>query len=189
MADLICAFDLGLNLGWAAIDAKTGSRVASGTFRLVSKKGEHSGARWERARRLLQNKIAAPANDPVGDMHSTVRVVYEKVRRHPGTSAAHVYGALEAALQEACVPLELEPEPIEVSTWKKAATGNGRAKQPVYVPAMAKHFDINLDVVKDEDQAAALGIGLTAHKLGKVGPRKKKPKAKTVRPAKKARKR
>lgn len=177
MARLIFAADLGLNMGWAVLDVDTGERVDSGTFRLANKKGDHVSARWARAVECLEDKITY--------YDLVERVVYEKVRRHQGTDAAHVYGALEAALQTACCSINLTPEPVEITVWKKAAVGNGGAKQAVYVPAIAKLFKLKLNVEKNEDEAAALGVGLTAYLLGPLASKRAtKKKAKATRPKK-----
>lgn len=57
-------------------------------------------------------------------------VGYEQVRRHMSTDAAHLYGALAAAIQEFCLTKGIPFESVGVGTLKKFWTGKGNAKKP-----------------------------------------------------------
>jgi hypothetical protein len=138
----ILALDLGSRTGWARRDH--GGPIAYGVwdcrpkshqsagFRLVQFKANFLQlARWNQHRgRLL---------DPP-DL-----VVYELVMRHgrkggirTGTSAAHVYGALQGSLLELCETLQLACQGLGVSELKKHATGRGNAsKAHMRAPALA----------------------------------------------------
>lgn len=56
-------------------------------------------------------------------------VGYEQVRRHMSTDAAHLHGALVAAIQEWCLSKEIAFESVGVGTLKKFWTGNGAASK------------------------------------------------------------
>jgi Holliday junction resolvasome RuvABC endonuclease subunit len=62
-------------------------------------------------------------------------VGYEQVRRHMSADAAHIYGALIAAIQEFCVEHGIPFESVGVGTLKKFWTGNGHAKKPDMIHA------------------------------------------------------
>jgi hypothetical protein len=60
------------------------------------------------------------------------QIIFEEVRRHQGTHAAHIYGGLVACIQEFCechnpvIPYGALP----IGQIKQYATGNGRASKP-----------------------------------------------------------
>lgn len=74
--------------------------------------------RFLRARRMLIELLDGREIRALG---------YEEVRRHVGTSAAHVYGGIIAVITSVCeergVPYQGQP----VGTVKKLATGKGNA--------------------------------------------------------------
>lgn len=99
--------------------------------------------------------------DMLCDKYAPDVVAYERVRRHVGTTAAHVYGGFLAALEQldyrwglVCVapPLLL---PAEVTAWKKRSVGSGRASKEQIVAAMSKRFRFTPG---SEDEADALGV-------------------------------
>lgn len=67
-----------------------------------------------------------------------VHVGYEEVRRHMSTDAAHLYGALVAAIQEFCMTKGIPFEAVGVGTLKKFWTGKGNAKKPDMIDAARK---------------------------------------------------
>lgn len=152
------ALDLGTNCGWAVVNTD-GQRLASGTWRL----GKHpTGAeRW----RAFANHLGELLSDTAARHGTPIACAYEKVRRHAGTGAAHVYGALQAVAQLSAYEHSIPVLPIEVSTWKKIATGNGSASKAHYVRAMNRRFRLKMDVSKREDEAAALGVAVAALKM------------------------
>lgn len=112
---MILALDLGTETGWC--------RTTPGMWQsghVSFKEGRHSGSgmRFVLFRAFL-NKIVA-------DEKPTV-VVYEEVRRHIGTDAAHAYGGYLATLQAWCHENDMPYQGVPVGTIKKHATGSGSA--------------------------------------------------------------
>lgn len=160
--EVIIGLDLGTNCGWCIMHGRR--RVDSGTWKLLTrKKGENRGMRWVRFADALE-EVYKRAREMF--TRSKIRVVYEKVRRHVGTIAAHVYGGLLAQLEIFGVSHpEVEISGLEVSKWKKIATGNGAATKEQYIAAVNTRFRMRL-VKKNEDEAAALGVAEAARLLG-----------------------
>lgn len=154
MRDVIIALDLGTRCGWCIMH---GRRVVdSGTWRLLTRKqGEHRGQRWLRFVAALDEIYAR-----VRKMFTRSKIVlaFEEVRRHVGTTAAHVYGGLLAQVEAfSATHPEVEVVPIAVTKWKKIATGNGAATKEQYIAAVNARFKKRL-AMKHEDEAAALGV-------------------------------
>jgi len=152
--EVIIGLDLGTRCGWCIMH---GRRVVdSGTWRLLTRKqGEHRGQRWLRFADALAATYARAC-----EMFPTSNIViaFEQVRRHVGTTAAHVYGGLLAQVEAfSATHPEAEVTPIGVTRWKKIATGNGAATKEQYIAAVNSRFKKRL-VMKHEDEAAALGI-------------------------------
>ena len=93
-------------------------------------------------------------------------VAYEKVMSHglAGVNAAHTYGGWLSCfgMLNCAYRRQVRFVPIHVGTWKKVFVGNGHAKQREYVDAANQHFNLDLTVTYGQDEAAALGIGVTA---------------------------
>lgn len=107
------ALDLGTTTGYAMRD---GSQLISGSVSFANSRYEGGGMRYLKFRRWL-------------DQMAPSEVVFEEVRRHAGTDAAHVYGGFMATLTAWCedhgVPYAGHP----VGTIKKFATGKGNASK------------------------------------------------------------
>ncbi len=95
----ILALDLGTNCGFALLHP-TGVEV-SGTWDLsVNKKRmESPGMRFVRFREHL---------DAMSRNNGVHQVYFEEVRRHAGTTAAHVYGGLLAIMMSWCAENDIE---------------------------------------------------------------------------------
>jgi len=140
----ILSIDLGTKTGWAVID-QCGT-ISFGTWNLKPDRWANLGARCFHLKTNLQ------------DIHKRLdkidMIIYEEVRRHMGTDAAHCYGALLGALQEFCELNKVACESVPVGTIKKHATGKGNAsKAKMIEAAKAKGWN-----VKDDNQADALWI-------------------------------
>lgn len=85
---------------------------------------------------------------------------FERVRRHKGVDAAHVYGGIKASLVRHAYRHGIEIRPIEVSTWKKAIGVRGPAKE-AYITRVNELTGLAF-TLDDEDAAAAIGTGLAA---------------------------
>lgn len=82
-------------------------------------------------------------------------IYYEEVRRHLGTDAAHVYGALLSQIEALCLCFHIRLVPVGVKTIKKHATGNGNATKTDMLAAAKRLWGIeNIS----EDEADALGL-------------------------------
>jgi Holliday junction resolvasome RuvABC endonuclease subunit len=82
------------------------------------------------------------------------QVVFEEVRRHAATDAAHVYGGLMATLTKWCESEGIPYQGVPVGTIKKFWTGKGNGKKDVMIAeANRRGFD-----TKDDNEADALAL-------------------------------
>ena len=134
--------DPGTNCGWAVLDA-TGARIASGVWDLKPRRHEGGGMRYLRCRSYFEELLAG---------RGMVIVGYEEVRRHAGTTAAHVYGGIIAQIGSICeargVPYAAHP----VGTVKRLATGRGNASKAMMVAAARERWPL-FDGGNDEADA------------------------------------
>lgn len=149
----ILALDLGTKCGYAVLKGR--KVLVSGQWKLrTARKDDHRAQRWRRFTANVKQLIA---------IHKPDLIVYERVRRHVGTTAAHVYGGFLCQLE--LLDFELNDAgwfgkvptiiPIEISTWKKISCKNGRATKGDIVQAAKKRFKFN---PTSEDEADALMI-------------------------------
>lgn len=121
----ILALDLGTTTGYA-LSPDPGS-VVSGVWNLRGGRYEGGGMRYVRFRGQLETLYGdAPFDE----------VVFEEVRRHAGTDAAHVYGGLLATLTAWCEEKGIPYEGVPVGTIKKFITGAGNASKAHVVAAV-----------------------------------------------------
>lgn len=125
----ILAFDLSMTgTGWAL---GVGERPPMhGTATFPRRRGETDGHRLLAYRRWVYMMLATSKPD---------LVVYEDVRRHLGTQAAHAYGFLRGALLMACAERgRPSPVGVGVGVWKLAVLGarKGNAPKDVVMAAM-----------------------------------------------------
>ena len=118
---MILALDLGTTTGWA-----TGGDVAahSGTVKFAHGRYEGGGMRFLKFEQWLEQNWT----------HARV-VYFEEVRRHIGTTAAHVYGGFLATLTAWCEKHKISYQGVPVGTIKKFATGKGNADKIQMVAA------------------------------------------------------
>jgi Holliday junction resolvasome RuvABC endonuclease subunit len=121
----ILAIDPGTNCGWATTD---GGTIISGTWNLKGGRYEGAGMRFVRLRRFLE------------EFGPVDRIVFEEVRRHLGTDAAHVYGGIVAVVMAFCEERQVPYEGIPVGTIKKLATGKGNANKDAMVAAARERW-------------------------------------------------
>lgn len=122
MARLL-ALDLGTACGWALSD---NANVTYGTWDLKPGKFGNAGSRLVKFEKAL-DEVAK------GDLDE---VVYEGVRRHRGTDAAHVYGALYATLLKWCEIGGVSCDARTVQQIKIFSTGKGNASKESVVKAV-----------------------------------------------------
>lgn len=135
----VIAFDLGTVTGWAC------SGPESGTFDTRPSRYEGGGVRILRFRDHVVKLL---------DLHKPVSVVFEEVRRHLGTDAAHVYGALMGVLMEECEKRNIAYSGVPVGTIKRHATGKGNAKKDQMIAAAQRLYP-GVDII-DDNHADAL---------------------------------
>lgn len=137
----ILALDLGTSCGWALLTLA--GKTCSGVQSFKPGRFDGGGMRYLRFTRWLE-EITAGVD----------RVVFEEVRRHVATDAAHVYGGLMAHLTAFCEAHGIPYEGVPVGTIKKFATGKGNAdKAAMIAAARARGFD-----PKDDNEADALAL-------------------------------
>lgn len=108
----LLALDLGTATGYAILEE---DRISYGTHKLPNKTfGQRfSEFRHWLIRTISQNKIEM--------------VFFERVYRHSGTDAAHVYGGLMYTMASVCEELSVPYQGLGVGAIKKFMTGKGNA--------------------------------------------------------------
>lgn len=151
MHTTILALDLGTTTGWALRD-RTG-RITSGSQSFKPRRFEGGGMRFLRFKRwITELKAHAEGIDTL---------VFEEVRRHVSTDAAHAYGGFMAQLTAWCEHHGIPYQGVPVGTIKKHATGKGNAGKQAMVAAMqALGFR-----PEDDNEADALALLLWALEL------------------------
>lgn len=119
----LLALDLGTSTGYCVGTAQT---QVSGVASFKPDRYSGGGMRYLRFRRWLDELHAA-----VG----FTEVVFEEVRRHAGTDAAHVYGGLLGQLTAWCEEQGVPYAGVPVGTIKKHATGKGNAGKAAMIEA------------------------------------------------------
>jgi Holliday junction resolvasome RuvABC endonuclease subunit len=142
MSESVLSIDIGTKTGWA-LHSLDGS-ILSGTEVFKLAKNEGAGMRYLKFNRWL-----------VSMLNSDINIVYyEKVMRHIGVEAAHVYGGLVAILLTWCEKNNIPYEGVHVATIKKHATGNGKASKEDMIKAMTEKGHTPVD----DNEADALSL-------------------------------
>jgi Holliday junction resolvasome RuvABC endonuclease subunit len=148
MHTTILALDLGTTTGWALRD-RTG-RITSGSQSFKPQRFEGGGMRFLRFKTwLAELKMHADGIDAL---------VFEEVRRHASTDAAHAYGGFLATLTAWCEHHGVPYQGVPVGTIKKHATGSGRAGKDAVMAAVRARGH----APADDDEADALALLLWA---------------------------
>lgn len=147
----VLALDLGTSAGWA-FGADTENTI-SGVISLKQGRYAGGGMRFVRFEQALNDLASVRKID---------QVVFEEVRAHAGTDAAHVYGGLLATLTKWCEERSIPYEGWPVGTIKKAWTGKGNApKAAMIAEARRRGFDVTDD--NEADAIALLHCALEGH--------------------------
>jgi Holliday junction resolvasome RuvABC endonuclease subunit len=157
----ILAIDPGTRCGFALRWAD--GRIDSGTWELAPRRDEGPGMRLVRLVAHLTKLLALAQPD---------LVVVEEVRRHAGTQAAHVYGALVGRVQEECERRRLNYTSVPVSDVKRAAVGRGGGKgcdKAAMIAAANERWGLSLKAA-DENEADARWIAEAAWRQYGVTP-------------------
>ena len=135
----ILALDLGTRLGWAA--RKNDGDLWHGVENLHPYKHCPRAFRFAKFAEWL-------------DRHLVDVIVYEDIKRHAGTAAAHMWGGFEAILLAHCLRNGVETAWLGVGEIKKHATGKGNAPKDAVIAAMrARGFE-----PEDDNDADALAL-------------------------------
>lgn len=138
----LLALDLGTTTGFCV--GQVGALV-SGTANFKPSRYDGGGMRFVKFRKWLNELKAAYPIDGV---------VFEEVRRHAGTDAAHVYGGLLATLTALCEEQGLPYEGVPVGEIKKSFCGKGNAdKQAMIAEAVRRGF-----APVDDNEADAIAL-------------------------------
>ena len=152
----VLAQDLGTTTGFGLYAF---GAIVSGSWTFKPGRFEGGGMRFLRYRRQLDEALSLAGG-------RIDLVVYEEVRRHRGTDAAHVYGGLQGVLTEWCeaqnpkVPYEAVP----VGTIKRYATGKGNADKAAMMAAVST-WGYTLEDDNHADALALLHLKLEEHEL------------------------
>lgn len=141
----VLALDMGTTTGWAMWSP--GGLVTTGTARFAPRRHEGGGMRYLRFRGWL-NEVQATTRPLIG------AVVYEEVRRHLGTDAAHIYGGLLAHMTAWAEAHKIPYRGVPVQAIKRAATGKGNAKKD----AMIQAAKIEGFSPEDDNEADAIAL-------------------------------
>ena len=144
----VLALDLGTTTGWALRGQHGG--ITSGTMTFRPSRFEGGGMRFLRFRGWLAEVAALSGG--------VARIVFEEVRAHAGTDAAHLYGGWLAHLAAWCEEAGIPYEGVPVATIKRFATGKGNADKAKMVAAIqARGF-----APADDNEADAIALLLWA---------------------------
>ena len=146
---MILALDLGTKTGWAFGDAGI---LISGVWNLKGSRFEGGGMRFLRFQGFLAE---------VHKNRKVTKIVYEEVRRHAGTDAAHVYGGLQATLTSWAEEMGIPYESVPVGTIKKFWTGKGNANKAAMI-AEAERRGIKAEDDNETDAVALLTYAMEA---------------------------
>jgi hypothetical protein len=144
----VLALDLGTTTGWALRGQDGG--ITSGTITFKPSRFEGGGMRYLRFRGWLAEVASLSGG--------VARIVFEEVRAHAGTDAAHIYGGFLGTLTAWCEEHDVPYEGVPVGTIKRYATGKGNADKAKMIAAIqARGFR-----PADDNEADAIALLLWA---------------------------
>lgn len=136
----LLSLDLGMTTGFATWNH-------SGAKNFAPKKLDGKGARWNKFYRWLIDIV---------ESEGITTIAYERVDRHVGTQAAHVYGGFLALLEMVADVREIELICYGPGQIKKFATGKGNATKAAMVVAAGKMRPAA--IIEDDNHADAICI-------------------------------
>lgn len=143
----VIGIDIGTSLGWAVVEGD--AVLESGQIDLKPNAWEGFGMRGVRASQAVLKLL---------DRHPGAVVAIEQVRRHAGTQAAQVYGAIMGSVTSACEDACTAYTFVSVQEAKLAATDNGAEEKRGMVAAALAVYGITAG----QDEADAIWIGTAA---------------------------
>lgn len=136
---MLLALDLGTKTGWAT---NSNAGITSGMQEFKNDRFSGGGMRFLKFEKWLMN-LPKPS-----------QVVFEEVRQHAATDAAHVYGGLMAVVTKWCESEGIPYQGVSVGTIKKFWTGKGNGKKEAMIAeARRRGFD-----PYDDNEADALAL-------------------------------
>ena len=136
---MLLALDLGTKAGWATADGKNEN---SGVQLFANDRFSGGGMRYLKFEKWLDT------------MPKPSQVVFEEVRKHRGTDAAHVYGGLMATLTKWCEKNKIPYQGVPVGTIKKSWCKNGNAsKDKMIAEAIRRGYQ-----PEDDNEADAIAL-------------------------------
>src|SRR5512147_2462007 len=152
---VILALDLGQKAGWAVCNRD--GAIASGVQEFRRGRFEGGGMVWLRFRAWLRE-----IDETAGGVGV---VVFEEVRRHLGTTAAHVFGGYLAHLTAWAEANRIPYQGVPVGTIKRHIAGRGNADKAAVIDAVcrlgfAPSDDNEADALALLNWAIAQGIGV-----------------------------
>ena len=153
---VILALDLGQRTGWA-VRNRDGA-IASGVYEFRPGRFEGGGMIWLRFRGWLQELDGTSGGVGV--------VVFEEVRRHLGTTAAHAFGGYLAHLTAWAEANRIPYQGVPVGTIKRHIAGKGNADKQAVIAAV-KLLGFNPTDDNEADALALLNWAI-AHGVGVV---------------------
>ncbi len=153
---VILALDLGQRTGWA-IRSRDGA-IASGVQEFRPGRFEGGGMNWLRFRTWLEEIDQTSGGVGV--------VVFEEVRRHLGTAAAHIFGGYLAHLTAWAEANRIPYQGVPVGTIKRHIAGKGNADKQAVIDAVRRLGFAPAD--DNEADALALLNWAIAHGVGVV---------------------
>lgn len=140
----ILALDLGQNTGWAL--RRRDGQIYSGRETFKPDRFSGGGMALLRFRSWLDT-----LHETSGHIEL---VVFEEVRRHLGTTAAHIYGAFAGQMSAWAEFKEIPYQGVPVGTIKKHITGKGNASKEEVIRAV---FDQG-HTPMDDNEADAIAL-------------------------------
>lgn len=146
MTGAILALDLGTKLGWSISTFDKREVFGSGSKDFSLKRHEGGGLRYLRFRYFLDH-----LKETCGPFE---QIVFEKVHRHAGTDAAHIYGGFQGEVSSWGERHNTPYSHIEISAWKRGLGLKGNAsKDDVILAIQDRGFE-----PADDNEADAIGI-------------------------------
>lgn len=161
----ILALDLGTQTGWAV---QVTAGIFSGSQSFKATRFEGAGMRFLKMAKWLDQ------------FQGVQLVLYEEVRRHIGTDAAHAYGGFLATLQGWCEANGIPYQGITVQAIKKFATGKGNAKKDVMILA-AQEMGYSPSDDNEADALLLLHLGIKEYASAVIASQRSAPDRKPRR--------
>ncbi len=143
-AKQILALDLGTKTGWAL--RRRDHRIYSGTHSFKSDRFSGGGMVMLKFRHWLETLHQTSGHIDL--------IVFEEVRRHVGTTAAHIYGGFLGQMSAWAEENKIPYQGVPVGTIKRHVTGKGNASKEEVVRAVVELHHSPMD----DNEADALAL-------------------------------